>query len=267
MLTLFHSVGNFPKVIKHALEKAKAVVVVIGPEWVNARNDQGNQRLNDPEDFVRLEIETAHELQIPIIPVLLGNACLPTVEELPLSLNFLPFLQSLSIRPDPDFQIGIGRLCSALEKLTKWPWLWVKKKFWAVIVGILAIGVLVWFLSIDNESLTVKDLNPTKVASEKITSTLRQGEYAALNEWVAAISTWSRKEDAEEQAKLFKEQYLKFETVKRKANNEFYPLWRDDIWAVRHPRVKDRWVVIIDMWYGTSSSLAINDELTRLMRL
>ncbi len=118
--------GNFPQVIEHALEKAKAVVVVIGPEWLSARNEHGERFLQDPEDFVRLEIETAKDLQIPIIPVLLGNICLPTVDELPSSLKFLPYLQSLSIRPDPDFQIDVGRLCGALEKLFQWPWLWAK---------------------------------------------------------------------------------------------------------------------------------------------
>ena len=44
--------ANFPKYIRDSIETADAVLVLIGPDWVIDRN--GNRRLDDPNDYVRL---------------------------------------------------------------------------------------------------------------------------------------------------------------------------------------------------------------------
>ncbi len=61
-------------------------LALIGPEWLQATDDACRRRLDDPDDYVRLEIETALKREVPLIPVLLGGAQMPTQDELPPSL-------------------------------------------------------------------------------------------------------------------------------------------------------------------------------------
>jgi len=76
----------------------------------------GMRRLDDPLDFVRMEIEAAIERDIPIIPLLVNNATMPTAEDLPPSLHTLVYRNGLLVRPDPDFHNDMGRLIAALSK-------------------------------------------------------------------------------------------------------------------------------------------------------
>jgi hypothetical protein len=77
---------SFPMHIKQMLGKAAAVLVIIGPNWLHAQDEQGSRRLDDPNDYVRLEIEIAMRSPMPVIPVLVANARMPLASELPPSL-------------------------------------------------------------------------------------------------------------------------------------------------------------------------------------
>jgi hypothetical protein len=68
---------------------------------------------------LRIEIETALELSIPVIPVLVDGAEMPTEEELPPSLARLAFRNGILIRPDPDFHNDADRLLRGIELLLK----------------------------------------------------------------------------------------------------------------------------------------------------
>src|SRR5947209_6362751 len=50
---------SFPLHIKQMLSKTRVALVIIGPGWLTASDEQGRRRLDDPNDFVRLEVETA----------------------------------------------------------------------------------------------------------------------------------------------------------------------------------------------------------------
>jgi hypothetical protein len=63
---------------------------------------------------VRLEIAAALQRQIPIVPILVEGAALPTAEELPAALSGLTRLNGLAVRPDPDFQHDMDRLMGDL---------------------------------------------------------------------------------------------------------------------------------------------------------
>jgi hypothetical protein len=65
---------------------------------------------------VRLEVQAALETKLPVIPVLVGHAQMPTPDELPDRLQQLPYRNGLSVRPDPDFNIDMERLVSGLEQ-------------------------------------------------------------------------------------------------------------------------------------------------------
>ncbi len=94
-----------------------AMLAIVGPHWTEARNPAGQRRLEDPDDFVRIELETALARDIPVVPVLVGHAQLPVASELPGSLASLVFRQSIAVRPDPDFHNDATRLVTALRAI------------------------------------------------------------------------------------------------------------------------------------------------------
>ncbi|MEO8308666.1 MAG: toll/interleukin-1 receptor domain-containing protein, partial [Pseudomonadota bacterium] len=60
-----------------------AVLAVVGPRWSDARSSAGTRRLEDPDDFVRIELEAALARNIPVVPVLVAHAPMPGSSELP----------------------------------------------------------------------------------------------------------------------------------------------------------------------------------------
>ena len=59
-------------------------VAVMGPRWLSARTNDGNPRLYNPTDYVRIEIESALKRDIRVIPVLVDGASMPRQSDLPL---------------------------------------------------------------------------------------------------------------------------------------------------------------------------------------
>jgi hypothetical protein len=72
------------------LENVDVLLAVIGPRWLDATDKKtGKRRLDDPNDLVRTEIATALRRGIRVVPVLVGEATLPSAEELPDDLKKL----------------------------------------------------------------------------------------------------------------------------------------------------------------------------------
>ncbi len=106
---------NFRDYINGIMEQCAAQVVVIGRQWLNSADAQGNRRLDDSSDVVRLEIEAAlRQGRIAVIPVLVQGANLPSAALLPSSLHELVARNGMSVRDDPDFDHDMRRLMSAL---------------------------------------------------------------------------------------------------------------------------------------------------------
>lgn len=80
---------DFEKVIADNITRSHVVLALIGPTWLSAQDEHGNQRLDDETDQLRLEIEMAFEQNIPVIPILVEGARMPTKEELPGSIRDL----------------------------------------------------------------------------------------------------------------------------------------------------------------------------------
>jgi hypothetical protein len=81
--------ADFPDAISTAMSKSTVVLALIGPRWAVCRNANGQARLEDPQDFVRLELESALRLNTPVIPLLIQGAKMPRADELPKSLSSL----------------------------------------------------------------------------------------------------------------------------------------------------------------------------------
>ena len=117
--TVFKDVDSIPLGIdfrKHLSESVGAcqvLLAVIGRNWIEPGGSE--RRLDDPRDFVRIEIETALERRIPIVPLLVQGTSMPSEEDLPPSLRPLAYYNAISIRPDPDFHQDMTRLIKGIE--------------------------------------------------------------------------------------------------------------------------------------------------------
>ncbi len=105
---------DFIKAIEESMATADAVLVVIGPGWLRASGEDGRPRLENPRDFVRLEIESALERGIRTIPVLVQGASMPEPDELPPALAQLARLNATEL-VDRRFHADLDALFAALE--------------------------------------------------------------------------------------------------------------------------------------------------------
>jgi hypothetical protein len=103
--------ANFKQHIDSVIAQCSVVVVVIGDRWI------ANGRINDPADYVRIEVESAFQRQIPVIPLLVQNASMPAEEDLPESLRELRYRHGIPINNDPHFHVDMNRLIKSLEDI------------------------------------------------------------------------------------------------------------------------------------------------------
>ena len=106
---------NFQSKLEHDLSKSQVVLVVIGEDWLNAR-EEGSQtrRLDDPNDFVRREIRLALQLGITIIPILLHGTSMPSRKVLPEDIRNLCDSQAAVVQ-DASFYLDMERLIKGIR--------------------------------------------------------------------------------------------------------------------------------------------------------
>ena len=107
---------NFVEVVQEAVGSCDALIAVIGREWLTASDPAGTggRRLDDPADMVRLEIATAIERDVQVIPVLVQGAQMPRSLDLPENLKGLAYRNALEVS-DAGFSSEVGRLIEVLE--------------------------------------------------------------------------------------------------------------------------------------------------------
>ena len=106
---------EFDTVIEKAVSSCDALIVVIGKEWLTAADEKGKRRLDDPNDFVRLEIAAALRRDIRVIPVLVQGAAMPDEGSLPDDLKRLSKRQASEIS-DNRWEFDTQQLVKVLEK-------------------------------------------------------------------------------------------------------------------------------------------------------
>jgi hypothetical protein len=107
---------NFRDVIDRKVAACDYCIALIGRSWLSANDEDGCRRLDDPNDFVRLEIEAALKRKIPVIAVLLHNVRMPKADQLPLPLKELAERQGIAVRPLDDFNRDVERLMSGIDE-------------------------------------------------------------------------------------------------------------------------------------------------------
>jgi hypothetical protein len=111
---------DFSKVLADAVAKCGILLAIIGPSWLNARDDEGQRRLEDPRDFVRIEITAALQREIPVIPLLFDGTRMPRPEHLPEEMQSLTFRNGLDVR-HRTFHADIDKLVQFLKKRWETP--------------------------------------------------------------------------------------------------------------------------------------------------
>jgi len=106
---------NFRLEVEKALKTCKVLLAVIGKNWAGIGPD-GKTRLDEDDDLVRTEIETALNRGIKVIPVLVMGASIPTKQSLPASLRGLADINAIPIREDPDFSGDMDRLIKGIRR-------------------------------------------------------------------------------------------------------------------------------------------------------
>jgi len=105
---------NFIKVLRDEVSKCEVLLAVIGPNWLNSSDEAGHRRLDNPNDFVRIEIATALQRDIPVIPILLDEAKIPKISQLPKDLRELAFRNGLEVR-HASFHSDMDKLIRGLK--------------------------------------------------------------------------------------------------------------------------------------------------------
>ncbi len=207
---------DFVRVLHKSLQETAAVLVVIGPRWTAARAANGTRRLDDANDFVRLEVETSLARNIPVVPVLVQGATMPRAEELPGPLASLATRQAASL-DHAEFHDDAERLCERLATMIGTGATPVSRlrRWWpaASAAGVLVLGLIgygVFQASGDNvptdgrsinqrdSTVTISDENPP-VDGGKGNETARAQELMAAasaqrerNQYAEALGTLTR---------------------------------------------------------------------------
>jgi hypothetical protein len=107
---------DFVETIEKALSVCEVLLVVIGRDWLSCTDTEGKRRLDDPQDFIRLETATSLRRDVRVIPVLVQGARMPTIDELPDDLQGLTRRQAIEIS-DTRWDFDTEQLIETLEKI------------------------------------------------------------------------------------------------------------------------------------------------------
>ena len=111
---------DFVDVLKAQVAECDVLLAVIGPRWIETRDVVGRRLLDDPEDWVRVEIVSAMETRKYVIPILVGGADVPQAEDLPEPLKPLTRRQAIRITEERfklDAEDLVRQITSALGEL------------------------------------------------------------------------------------------------------------------------------------------------------
>jgi phosphatidylserine/phosphatidylglycerophosphate/cardiolipin synthase-like enzyme len=121
--TIFRDIDDIPAgkdfraVLENEVSKSDIMLVIIGSQWAGITDANGNKRLSDPNDFVRIKVESGlRKKNILVIPVLVLGAPMPSANDLPETMQELIFRNAVNVRNDPDFSHDVGRLIRQIKK-------------------------------------------------------------------------------------------------------------------------------------------------------
>jgi len=113
---------DFRSALQNTLASCDLMLVLIGRNWADIKDEEGRTRLEGPGDFVRLEIEAALKRDIVVMPVLVQGAHMPSAEQLPPEIRDLAYRNGFELshtRWESDIGEMIRRLDLDVPKLSR----------------------------------------------------------------------------------------------------------------------------------------------------
>ena len=164
---------DFVIALQKQLKGIDVMLVMIGPAWLTACRD-GVRRLDEPKDFVRMEIETGLKSGKPLLPVLINGSVMPAEEDLPASIRALARRQAI-VLSDVGWSSDVARLIESVR-----PFLparrrlsWRSTLLWSLagiaLLALLATGLKVYWPGTPNAPPAAIALDPTGRWTARIT--------------------------------------------------------------------------------------------------
>jgi TIR domain/VHL beta domain len=107
---------DFDEVVHEAVGNCDVLLALIGPAWLTMVDEHGRRRLDDPDDYVRIELQVALQRNIRVVPVLIHDVGMPRGEDLPDGLQRLSHKQAVSLS-NARWKSDIASLIEALESV------------------------------------------------------------------------------------------------------------------------------------------------------
>jgi formylglycine-generating enzyme required for sulfatase activity len=177
---------DFRDVLSERVARCDVFLAIIGDAWLSMTGPDGTRRLDEPGDYVRIEIEAALARNIPVIPVLVGRSSVPHANELPGSLQTLAYRQAILVRPNPDFHHDMERLVHGIKDVKSAPPVPTLKRIasppprpgrrrppWkaivaAAVLGLVLLGVIVYVATDKGRTaIVVNDPNSVEPAGNR----------------------------------------------------------------------------------------------------
>ena len=168
------------------------ILVVIGSHWLEIKDENGGRRLDNPDDFVVIEIATALARNIRVIPVLVEGARMPKAGELPDSLKALARRQAVEVRQlhfGRDAEALVERIKEALGGEFDWQRPWRLKAVVGAVaavllllgwIGLSSIDLAVWRLRLPALPITSQPAPPVSSAREEYEKAAAKGDASAM---------------------------------------------------------------------------------------
>jgi len=109
---------DFVGAIEQAVTSCEVLLVLIGSHWLDATDQEGRRRIEDPHDLIRLEIETALHNQIHVVPVLADGSRLPRPHDLPIEIQDVARRQAFELG-NQHFRLDASTLISYLDNVLR----------------------------------------------------------------------------------------------------------------------------------------------------
>jgi CheY-like chemotaxis protein len=108
---------DFRAHITDALTHCDILLAIVGPNWAGRSGRARRARIDDENDFVRIEVETALQRGISVIPVLVGSSKMPSADQVPEGLKEFAYRQAVLVDPGRDFEHHVDRLTRELDRI------------------------------------------------------------------------------------------------------------------------------------------------------
>lgn len=206
---------DFADRVEQAIATSDAVLVVIGPSWLDSTTADGRRRIDQPDDFVRHELTSALASGMPVVPVLVDDAELPPADRLPEDVRGLVRRQAVSVR-DASWRQDVDDLIRRLEgreaetSRGRRPWLIAG----IAAIAVVAVGVAIVLVRSGDENdasdddgappscTTDSTFSDVELATERSASFLDEKGRALEAEIVGARTRPARPADADQGAVL-----------------------------------------------------------------